>query len=203
VLIVAGIAALVAGIAIAYTQFEGFRKFVNTVVNGIARNFEFLANAFVAVTNTIIRALNIISPFKDIPLLGQVSLPRLGEQGTQSTVAAIAARDMPSVADQVPSTVLPVLPGAGAVAQQVNKTTKRGKKTAREAMGVDRGLITLPGIEHRDFSFGNFTGSVVHQAQQPVNNVNIEVHGGDPNAVVEALRRYYRQSGPLPVAVQY
>lgn len=34
-------------------------------------------------------------------------------------------------------------------------------------------------------------------------NVTIHVNGGDPNAVVDALRRYYRQNGPLPVGVSY
>lgn len=34
-------------------------------------------------------------------------------------------------------------------------------------------------------------------------NVTIYVNGGDPNAVVEALRRYYRQNGPLPIGVSY
>lgn len=31
--------------------------------------------------------------------------------------------------------------------------------------------------------------------------VTINVHGGDPNAVVEAIQRWYRQNGPLPVKV--
>ena len=35
------------------------------------------------------------------------------------------------------------------------------------------------------------------------NNVTIHVNGGDPNAVVDALRKYYRQNGPLPVGVSY
>jgi hypothetical protein len=34
-------------------------------------------------------------------------------------------------------------------------------------------------------------------------NLNIHVNGGDPNAVVDAIRRYYRQNGPLPVGVAY
>ena len=33
--------------------------------------------------------------------------------------------------------------------------------------------------------------------------VTINVNGGDPQVVVEALRKWYRQNGPLPVAVQY
>ena len=33
--------------------------------------------------------------------------------------------------------------------------------------------------------------------------VTINVNGGDPNAVVDALKRFYRQNGPLPVGVAY
>lgn len=34
-------------------------------------------------------------------------------------------------------------------------------------------------------------------------NVTINVNGGDPQAVVDALRKYYRQNGNLPVGVAY
>jgi hypothetical protein len=34
-------------------------------------------------------------------------------------------------------------------------------------------------------------------------NVTIHVNGGDPQAVVDALRKFYRQNGPLPVGVSY
>jgi hypothetical protein len=33
--------------------------------------------------------------------------------------------------------------------------------------------------------------------------VNINVNGGDPQAVVDALRKFYRQNGPIPVGVSY
>jgi hypothetical protein len=33
------------------------------------------------------------------------------------------------------------------------------------------------------------------------NTFNITVQGGDPNAIVDALRRYNRSNGPLPVRV--
>ena len=35
------------------------------------------------------------------------------------------------------------------------------------------------------------------------NNVTINVQGGDPNAVVDALKNYYRQNGNLPIGVAY
>jgi len=34
-------------------------------------------------------------------------------------------------------------------------------------------------------------------------NVTIHVNGGDPQAVVDALRKFYRQNGPIPVGVSY
>jgi phage-related minor tail protein len=34
-------------------------------------------------------------------------------------------------------------------------------------------------------------------------NVTINVNGGDPQAVVDALRKFYRQNGPIPVGVSY
>jgi len=33
------------------------------------------------------------------------------------------------------------------------------------------------------------------------NNVSINVYGGDPNQVVEALRSYMRQNGSVPIKV--
>jgi hypothetical protein len=33
------------------------------------------------------------------------------------------------------------------------------------------------------------------------NTVNINVNGGDPNAVVNALRTYMRQNGSIPIRV--
>ena len=34
------------------------------------------------------------------------------------------------------------------------------------------------------------------------NNITINVQGADPNAVVQALQRYVRQSGPVPVNIR-
>lgn len=33
------------------------------------------------------------------------------------------------------------------------------------------------------------------------NNITINVNGGDPNAIVDALRRYQRQNGFVPIRV--
>jgi hypothetical protein len=78
VLITAGIVALIAAIAIAYKKFETFASVVNFLVNNIARNFEFMANAFITMVNVVIKGINLLKPGKDIESLGAVSVGRLG-----------------------------------------------------------------------------------------------------------------------------
>ena len=64
----------------------------------------------------------------------------------------------------------------------------------------------LPDVDFKQFTFDankpDFTTSREFESSA-MNNVEINVNGGDPNAVIDAIRRYYRQNGPLPVAVQY
>jgi hypothetical protein len=91
-LIAVGIGLLVTGIGIAYTKFEGFRSLVRTVVNGLSDYFEFMANSWIKATNVLITAMNLISPFKDIPKIGSVSFGKIGADagggGFTSTNAA-------------------------------------------------------------------------------------------------------------------
>jgi len=78
VLITAGIVALGVALVMAYKKFDTFRAVVNAVVNQVARNFEFMANAFITMINVVIKGINLIKPGKDIGSLGQISLGRLG-----------------------------------------------------------------------------------------------------------------------------
>jgi len=74
--------------------------------------------------------------------------------------------------------------------------------------GIGGKFGALPDVDFRQFTFdaNAATSGIPNRAGTTPDTmapVTINVNGGDPNAVVEALRRYYRQSGPLPVAVQY
>jgi len=74
--------------------------------------------------------------------------------------------------------------------------------------GIGGRFGALPDVDFRQFTFdaNAATSGIPNRAGTTPDTmapVTINVNGGDPNAVVEALRRYYRQSGPLPVAVQY
>jgi hypothetical protein len=206
-LIAVGIAALVTGITIAYTRFETFRNIVRAVINGVASYIEFMANAWVKATNTIIRGLNLINPFKDIPYLGDVKLGRIGGDGggSRSTVAAISAGDMPGAGGGAGGGS-GAIPGLGAGVAQ--SAASRATSAARSAVVVPKGPdgyvgpmglpeISLGGLrlDQIDPSIGGTLG----MAAAP--DVTINVNGGDPNAVVDALREYMRQNGSIPITV--
>jgi hypothetical protein len=88
VLITAGIVALGVALVMAYKKFDTFRAVVNAVVNQVARNFEFMANAFITMINVVIKGINLIKPGKDIGSLGQISLGRLGGDGSAAAGGA-------------------------------------------------------------------------------------------------------------------
>ena len=54
------------------------------------------------------------------------------------------------------------------------------------------GMIQAPDLSSNDRGMGGSTGSTI----------NVTVQGADPNAVVQALQRYVRTSGPVPVTIR-
>jgi hypothetical protein len=58
------------------------------LLNGLIGGFEAFANGFIDSINTIIRGLNIISPFSDIKYLENIQLGRVGGEGAKSTGGA-------------------------------------------------------------------------------------------------------------------
>jgi hypothetical protein len=73
--------AIIAGLVIAYNKFQWFRDGVKAVINQLASNFEFMANAFIKTINVLITGINLVKPGKDIDKLGLVSIGRMGEGG--------------------------------------------------------------------------------------------------------------------------
>jgi hypothetical protein len=75
-----------------------------------------------------------------------------------------------------------------------------GGRMAIPAM-ANGGIVTSPTLA--------LIGEAGPEAVVPLNRaggmggVTINVNGGDPQAVVDALRRFYRQNGPLPIGVAY
>ena len=163
VLITAGIVALGVALVMAYKKFDTFRAVVNAVINQVASNFEFMANAFITMINVIIKGINLIKPGKDIGSLGQISLGRLG-----GDASAAAGGANPAGLDY-------------------------------KAMATG-GIVTSPTMA--------LIGEAGPEAVIPLDKmggmgggVTINVNGGDPNAVVNALRTYMRQNGSVPIKV--
>lgn len=71
--------------------------------------------------------------------------------------------------------------------------------------GIGKNFGQLPDVQFQDFTFnaGNPKYTNPRMFEQATGNVTINVNGGDPTAVVDTLRRYYRQNGPLPIGTQY
>ena len=163
VLITAGIVALGVALVMAYKKFDTFRAVVNAVINQVASNFEFMANAFITMINVVIKGINLIKPGKDIGSLGQISLGRLGGDASAAAGGANPA-------------------------------------------GLDYKAMATGGIV-RSPTFA-LIGEAGPEAVIPLSKmgsmgggVTINVNGGDPQAVVDALRQYQRQNGFVPITV--
>jgi hypothetical protein len=87
--IVIGVISLIAVLAIAYKQFDGFRKVVNLMINSTIANFENLANAFINTINLLIRGINLVNPGEDLKQLGEISLGRISGPGTAVGVGGL------------------------------------------------------------------------------------------------------------------
>ena len=162
VLITAGIVALGVALVMAYKKFDTFRAVVNAVINQVASNFEFMANAFITMINVVIKGINLIKPGKDIGSLGQISLGRMGGDGSAAGGANPAGLDYKAMATGgvVTSPTFALIGEAGPEA-----------------------VIPLD-------KMGGMGGGVT-----------INVNGGDPQAVVQALRTYMRQNGSVPIKI--
>jgi hypothetical protein len=184
VIITAAVIGLGVALVTAYKKFEGFRNVVNAVVNHIAGNFEFMANAFIKTINLLIRGINIINPGKDIASLAEVSFGRLGGgdggDGTLTSARAFEeSQKMSSVVAVVDETNFDSAIAAGITSAKVKPT---------KAPVIDNTSGNAGGFEQAGIGgIGPFTDLVIN------------VNGGDPNAVVQALRDYIRQNGSVPI----
>ena len=135
-LIAVGIAAVVTGIAIAYTKFESFRNIVNIVLNGLIAGFEMFANSFIGAINIIIDGINLINPFTDIGKIGKISLGRIGggAAGAEAVTSDIRTADRMAREAGAGVPVTPsVITSGGAVQVAVGRVAHKQVLVARQA----------------------------------------------------------------------
>jgi phage-related protein len=165
-LIVIGIGALIAGLAIAYTKFEGFRKVVDNVFGAIKW---YVHNVTIPAVNLLVDVFKKV--FNGIAMVWNNTIGKFSFT-VPSWVPAIGGKgfSMPDI---------PMLANGGIVT---------GPTLAM--IGEGRGPeAVIPLDRMGEFGMGGGT------------NVTINVNGGDPNAVVDALRRYMRSNGSVPIRV--
>jgi hypothetical protein len=163
-LIVIGVIALIAGLAIAYKKFEGFRNIVDGVFGAIKW----------WITNVVIPQFNLmLTVFKSI----------------FNGIASVWNNTIGKFSFTVPSWV-PGIGGKGFAMPDIPMLAAGGIVTGPTLAMIGEGRgpeAVIPLDRMGEFGMGGGT------------TVNINVNGGDPNAVVAALRTYMRQNGSVPI----
>lgn len=165
-LIVIGVIALVAALAIAYKKFEGFRNIVDAVFGAIKF---YINNVTIPLFNTLVDVFKTV--FNGIAMVWNNTFGKLSFK-VPSWVPGIGGKgfDVPDI---------PMLAAGGIVT---------GPTLAM--IGEGRGPeAVIPLDRMGEFGMGGGT------------TVNINVNGGDPQSVVNALRTYMRQNGSVPIKI--
>jgi len=197
-LIAVGIAALVTGLTIAYTKFETFRNIVNIVLNGLIAGFEVFANSFIGAINLIIRGMNLINPFTDIPSLPTINLGSIGGGGGSTSGGAetrTADRMAREAGATMPGLVSPIVGGGGNGGGSAGNGGGGGG-----GVGGGGDLMTIQG------ALTEF-GMAERIAARNGGGVTINVTGGISTSaeigqsVLDSLLAYQRVSGPLDLQI--
>jgi hypothetical protein len=163
-LIVIGVVALVAGLALAYQRFESVRTVVGFLFNALKIGIDNAINNFRTMLNIVKAVFNGIGSAWN-NTFGQISFSIPDIKGLPGRGTKIQFPKIPALAD-----------GGIVTGPQLALIGEAGPEAV---IPLDR--------------MGSMGGS----------NVTIHVNGGDPQAVVDALRKFYRQNGPIPVGVSY
>jgi hypothetical protein len=159
-----------------------------------------MANSWIKATNVLITAMNLISPFKDIPKIGAVSFGKIGDDagGGGFTSARQAEEAMfggkgGAGGGGVSAAAPRPIASAGGGGSSSGGFGRFGGFTATRDYYMDAPIIdNVPGNP------GGFENAGIGGIG-PFANLTINVDGGDPNAVVQALQDYVRANGPVPV----
>jgi hypothetical protein len=195
-LIAIGIAALITGLAVAYTKFEGFRNVVNFVLNSLIAGFELFANSFIGAINLIIDGMNLINPFTDIGKLPTINLGRIGGGGAATSGGQAREGGTGSITPSLPTmpSLPPTLIGGGGGS---------GGGGGGGGGGTGAGSGDLVTIQGGLTTFGN----AERIAARTNGGVTINVTGGMSTSaeigqsVLNSLLAYQRTNGPLDLQI--
>jgi hypothetical protein len=164
-LMVIAIAALVAGLVLAYKKFEGFRNIVDSI--------------FSVINTVVTSSIGVIKSYFST-LLGFY-------KGIFNGIATLWNNTIGKLSFKVPSWV----PGLGG----------KGFDVPNIPMLAEGGIVTSATLAMIGEKGPEAVIPLDRMGQMGGNNVTINVNGGDPNAVVQALRTYMRQNGSVPIKI--
>jgi hypothetical protein len=199
-LIALGIAALITGLAVAYTKFEGFRNVVNSVINGVVSAFEYMANSYIKAINIIIKGINMIKPGSDLGFLSEITLGRIGGGGGGATSGGQAREGgTGSITPSLPSmpSLPPTLIGGGSGSGGGGGGSGGGGGGTGAGAGD---LVTIQGAL-------TTSGNAERIAARSSGGVTINVTGGMSTSaeigqsVLNSLLAYQRTNGPLDLQI--
>jgi hypothetical protein len=169
--------AIDAAIITSYARIKWFRDGVNIILNDISGYLELAANNWIMLANVIIRAMNLISPFGDIPTIKHVTLPRIGGTGSGDNAGGNNGTS------DLPAFVAPTLPKSVTTPGKVKNAEP--PMTPYKSEGDTSGGYATAGLPSIDFSGVTFNidaGLIASPASV----------GGD---IVDAILAYQRTSG--------
>jgi len=188
-LIVIGIGALVAGLVAAYNHFEGFKKVVDTVFGAIKW---WVVNVTIPYFNMlwdiVKKVFDGISWWVTHVTIPAFELLASTVKTIFNGIADVWNNTVGKLSFKVPSWI----PGLGGKGWDIPDIPKL----------ADGGIVTRPTLA--------LIGEAGAEAVVPLNKannmgmgtvVNINVNGGDPQQVVNALRRYMQTNGSVPIRV--
>lgn len=164
-LVVIAIAALVAGLVLAYKKFEGFRNIVDSI--------------FGVIKSAVSGSVDVLKSLFD-GVLGYYKTIFNG-------IATLWNNTVGKLSFKVPSWV----PGLGG----------KGFDVPQIPMLADGGIVTSATLAMIGEKGPEAVIPLDRMSQMGGNNVTINVSGGDPQSVVNALRTYMRQNGSVPIRV--
>ena len=164
-LMVIAIAALIAGLVLAYKKFEGFRNIVDSI--------------FSVINTVVTSSIGVIKSYFET-LLGFY-------KGIFNGIATLWNNTIGKLSFKVPSWV----PGLGG----------KGFDVPNIPMLAEGGIVTSATLAMIGEKGPEAVIPLDRMSQIGGNNVTINVNGGDPQSVVNALRTYMRQNGSVPIRV--
>lgn len=193
-LIAGGIAALAAGAVIAYKKFETFRNIVDGVIN-----------VFKAVAGWVQENWQLVISL----VLGPIGILIANFRAFRD-VAVRAFEIVAEAAERILGPIAKVIDTVGGVVGAVGKGIGKGIGAVGNVFGfAEGGVVTRPtlamvgeGGEPEYIIPSSKMGPMLAEfGGGGGTTVNITVNGGDPEAVVDALRRYMFRNGTVPIKV--